>query len=118
MQAQGGGLIVNVAWDQALTGGVGTESGQLFAAAKAGIVGFSKALARAWRLRAGQRAGARWIRPRGRDRRPRTLRAPAPGDTFGALGYPKTWQAQRSFLASDAAFLTGQVLMVNGGVVM
>ena len=46
MTAQGGGQIINIGWDQALTGGVGTESGQLFAAAKAGVIGFSKALAR------------------------------------------------------------------------
>ena len=46
MQAQGGGQIINVGWDQALTGGVGTESGQLFAASKAAVIGYSKALAR------------------------------------------------------------------------
>jgi 3-oxoacyl-[acyl-carrier protein] reductase len=121
MQAQGGGLIVNVAWDQALTGGVGTESAQLFAAAKAGIIGFSKALARglAPTVRVNVLAPG-WIETAwgagvNRELYER-LRKQTPLQRWGL---PEDVAAAAVFLASDqAAFMTGQVLMINGGVVM
>ena len=121
MTAQGHGHIINVGWDQALTGGVGTASGQLFAAAKAGIIGFSKALARglAPTVRVNV-VSPGWIET-------------AWGETVNRALYERLrratplarWGTAQDianavlFLASpDAAFLTGQVLMVNGGVVM
>ncbi len=121
MVAQGGGLILNVAWDQASTGGVGTESGQLFAAAKAGVAGFSKALARGlapvvrvnclapgWIETAWGADVNRELYERLRRQTP-LQRWGTPADVAGAA----------VFLASaEAAFLTGQVVMVNGGVVM
>src|SRR5690606_17846749 len=45
MKEQGGGVILNMSWAHALTGMAGPEA-QLFAAAKGGIVSFSKSLAR------------------------------------------------------------------------
>lgn len=121
MAAQGGGQIITVGWDQALTGGVGTESGQVFAAAKAGIVGFSKALARSlaptvrvnviapgWIETAWGKTVQRELYER--------LRQQTPLQRWGT---PEDVAAVAVFLASpEAAFLTGQVLMVNGGVVM
>lgn len=121
MAAQGGGQIINVGWDQALSGGVGTESGQLFAAAKAGITGFSKALARglAPTVRVNIIAPG-WIETAWGEGVNRTLyerlRSQTPLQRWGT---PDDVAAALLFLASPAAnFLTGQTLMVNGGVVM
>ena len=121
LQAQGGGLIVNVAWDQALSGGVGTESGQLFAAAKAGIVGFSKALARglAPTVRVNVLAPG-WIETAwGADVNRELYERLRKQTPLQRWGLPEDVAGAAVFLASDAsAFLTGQVLMVNGGAVM
>ena len=121
MAAQGGGQIITVGWDQALTGGVGTESGQLFAAAKAGVIGFSKALARglAPAVRVNVIAPG-WIETAWGETVNRELyerlRRQTPLQRWGT---PEDVAAVAVFLASPAAaFLTGQVLMVNGGVVM
>lgn len=121
MAAQGGGQIINVGWDQALSGGVSTESGQLFAAAKAGIAGFSKALARglAPTVRVNIIAPG-WIETAWGEGVNRTLyerlRSQTPLQRWGT---PDDVAAALLFLASPAAnFLTGQTLMVNGGVVM
>lgn len=121
MTSQGDGHIVNVGWDQALTGGIGTESGQLFAVAKAAVMGFSKALARdlapsvrvnclapGWIETGWGEAVSRQLYERVRQQTP-----------LRRWGRPEDVAAVAVFLASPAAaYLTGQVLMVNGGVVM
>lgn len=121
MLAQGHGQIINMAWDQALSGGVGNESGQLFAAAKAGIVGFTKALARglAPTIRANCLAPG-WIETAWGEAVSRPLYERVRHETpLGRWGTPEDVAAVAVFLASpDSAFLTGQVIMVNGGVVM
>ena len=121
MKAQGGGQIINVGWDQALTGGVGTESGQLFAASKAAIIGFSKALARglAPEVRVNV-VSPGWIETEWGETVNRELYERVRRQTpLARWGTPDDIAAAALFLASDeAAFLTGQVLNVNGGVVM
>lgn len=121
MIAQDGGQIINVAWDQALTGGVGTESGQLFAAAKAGIIGFSKALARglAPAVRVNILAPG-WIETGWGANVNRELYEQLRRQTpLQRWGKPEDVANVALYLASEQAiFLTGQVLMINGGVVM
>ena len=47
MRAQGGGVILNVSWDHVLTGAPGRPA-EIYAAAKGGILAFSKCLARSF----------------------------------------------------------------------
>jgi 3-oxoacyl-[acyl-carrier protein] reductase len=121
MVEQGEGLIINMAWDQATTGGVGTESGQLFAAAKAGVAGFSKALARglAPAVRVNCLAPG-WIETAwGADVNQELYERLRRQTPLQRWGIPADVAGAAVFLAStEAAFLTGQVLMINGGVAM
>lgn len=121
MKEQAGGQIINIGWDQALTGGIGTESGQLFAASKAAVIGFSKALARglAPEVRVNV-VSPGWIETEWGETVNRDLYERVRRQTpLARWGTPEDVAAAALFLASDqAAFLTGQVLNVNGGVVM
>lgn len=121
MRALGGGVIINMAWDH-VTLGMKGENPILYSAAKGGIMSFSKSLARevAPSIRVNilapgfidtafgqEEASAGW-------RREVEARTP-----LGRWGVPEDVAGAAVFLASDAAaFLTGQMLMVNGGVVM
>ncbi len=120
MRPRGGGTIINMSWDHVSLGMKG-ENPVLYSAAKGGIISFSKSLARevAPDIRVnvlapgfidtafGQEAGPGW-------RREVEARTP-----LGRWGRPEDVAAAALFLASDeAGFLTGQMLMVNGGVVM
>ena len=118
-----GGVIINMSWDHVLTGMSGLNP-QLFAAVKGGVLAFSKSLARsvAPRVRVNVLAPG-WIETsfgaslnqqdaaRGRriaDATP-LKRWGTPDDVAGAA----------VFLASPAAaFLTGETILVGGGVVM
>jgi 3-oxoacyl-[acyl-carrier protein] reductase len=115
-----GGVIINMSWDHVLQGMAG-EDPILYSAAKGGIMSFSKSLARevapAIRVNVlapgfietafGQEADSGWKREV--EARTPLRRWGTPEDVAGAAVY----------LASDqAAFLTGQMVMVNGGVVM
>ena len=119
MKERGGGAIVNLGWDQAETGMEG-DSGQLFAAAKAAVMAFSKSLALSlapevrvnclapgWvRTAWGEAASERWQE---RVRRETPL---------GRWGTPEDVAAAARWLVSPAAaFVTGQVIRVNGGAV-
>jgi len=120
MREQGGGVILNMSWDQALTGMAGPEA-QLFAAAKGGIVGFSKSLARtiAPEVRVNVLAPG-WIATAfaaGLDAAER--RRIAEMTPLRRWGEPDDVARAALFLASPAAdYLTGVVLPVGGGVVM
>ncbi|HEX7088638.1 MAG TPA: SDR family oxidoreductase [Longimicrobiales bacterium] len=120
MREQGAGVILNVSWDHALTGMAGPEA-QLFAAAKGGIVSFSKSLARSVApevrvnvLAPGWIATAFAAQMDGAERRRIAEAAP-----LRRWGEPDDVAQAALFLASpNAAFLTGIVLPVSGGVVM
>ncbi len=115
-----GGIIINMSWDHVFAGMAGINP-QLYAAVKGGVLAFSKSLARS-------------VAPRVR------VNVIAPGfieTAFGAgageewrhhvvestplrrWGTPEDVAGAAVFLASPAAaFLTGQTILVGGGVVM
>jgi 3-oxoacyl-[acyl-carrier protein] reductase len=119
MRESGGGVIINIGWDQAERGMAG-DSGELFAAAKSAIMGFTRSLAVSlaptvrvnciapgWiRTAWGEQASAVW--------QERVVRE----TPLARWGTPEdvAWLAR--FLASDhAAYITGQVINANGGAV-
>jgi 3-oxoacyl-[acyl-carrier protein] reductase len=115
-----GGVIVNMSWDHVLTGMEGRNP-QMFAAAKGGVMAFSKGLARsvAPRVRVNIVAPG-WIETAFGagldDRRKRTVAESTPLKRWGT---PEDVARAVVYLASPAAaFLTGQTIFVNGGVVM
>jgi len=119
MRDAGGGTIINIGWDQALTGMEG-DSGELFATAKGAVMSFTKSVAlslapevrvnciapgwiqTAW----GRGASAQW--------QERVLRE----TPLRRWGKPEDVARMARFLASsEAQFLTGQIVSVNGGAV-
>jgi 3-oxoacyl-[acyl-carrier protein] reductase len=115
-----GGTIVNMGWDHVATGMAG-ENPQLFAAVKGGVVAFSKSLARA--LAPDVRVNVLcpgWIETAfGEQADPEFHRAVARDTPLGRWGRPRDVANAALYLASpEAAFVTGQALCVNGGVVM
>jgi 3-oxoacyl-[acyl-carrier protein] reductase len=116
----GGGTIINMSWDHVLTGMAGRNP-EIFAAVKGGVLAFSKSLARsvAPRVRVNVLAPG-WIETAfgsglDRDRH----RAVADSTPLARWGTPDDVARAAVFLASaDAAFMTGQTLLVGGGIVM
>ena len=115
-----GGVIINMSWDHVLTGMPGRNP-ELFAAVKGGVLAFSKSLARslAPRVRVNVIAPG-WIETSfaaASDERRR--RAIADATPLKRWGTPDDVAGAAVFLASPAAaFLTGQTILVGGGVVM
>lgn len=115
-----GGVIINISWDHVVAGMQGANP-QLYAAAKGGVMAFSKALARsvAPRVRVNIVAPG-WIETAfgsGVDRD--VYRTVAESTPLKRWGKPEDVAAAVVFLASPAAsFLTGETINVGGGVVM
>lgn len=120
MKDQGrGGVILNAASVVAHTGNFGQAN---YVATKAGVIGLTKTLARELG-RAGIRVNAvapGFIdTPMARAVAPAQLSALCERTPAGRLGKPEEIAAAYCFLASDdAAFITGAVLNVDGGLVM
>jgi len=120
MRRQGGGTIINMSWDQAIHGYRGVNP-QMFSAVKAGVQGFSKSLAKtaAPEVRVNVLAPG-WIATsfanEVMDKTYYTERInEIPLKRFGA---PEEVADAAVFLASnDAAYLTGAVINIGGGVV-
>jgi 3-oxoacyl-[acyl-carrier protein] reductase len=121
MRAQArGGTIVNMSWDHVATGMAG-ENPQLFAAVKGGVLAFSKSLARA--LAPEVRVNVLcpgWIETSFGEQADREFhRSVADATPLGRWGLPRDVASAAVYLASpEAAFITGQAINVNGGVVM
>jgi 3-oxoacyl-[acyl-carrier protein] reductase len=119
LKAAGHGVIVHIGWDQADTGMEG-DSGQLFGATKAAVMAFTKSLALSlapevrvnclapgWvRTAWGETASSVW--------QERVLRE----TPLQRWGTPEdVARAARWVVSPAAAFITGQVLRVNGGAI-
>lgn len=115
-----GGVIINMSWDHVLTGMVGTNP-QLFSAVKGGVLGFSKSLARAVapRIRVNVLAPG-WIETAfGADADESLRREVAESTPLKRWGTPEDVAGAAVYLASPAAsFLTGQTILIGGGIVM
>ena len=117
MKKQGSGVIINMGWDQALTGMAG-DSGELFSAAKGAVMAFSKSLALslAPEVRVNCLAPG-WIKTDWGEGASEYWQERAKKEcALGRWGEPRDVARVARFLASPAAeFITGQTLSVNGG---
>jgi 3-oxoacyl-[acyl-carrier protein] reductase len=115
-----GGTIVNMSWDHVATGMAGDDP-QLFAAVKGGVLAFSKSLARALapEVRVNVLSPG-WIETSFGEQADRDFHRSVADDTpLGRWGRPQDVAEAAVYLASpEAAFLTGQAININGGVVM
>jgi 2-amino-4-hydroxy-6-hydroxymethyldihydropteridine diphosphokinase len=119
MRGAGGGTIVNMGWDQAETGMEG-DSGELFAASKGAILAFSKSLALslAPTVRVNCLAPG-WIRTAWGAKASQPWQERVRRETpLGRWGRPEDVAAAARWLVSPAAaYITGQIIRVNGGAV-
>ena len=115
-----GGVMINMSWDHVLTGMAGANP-QLYAAVKGGVLAFSKSLARsvAPRVRVNVLAPG-WIETSfGAGANEGLRREVAESTPLRRWGAPDDVAGAAVFLMSPAAsFLTGQTIIVGGGVVM
>jgi len=119
MREVGSGAIVNMGWDKADVGMAG-DSGQLFAAVKGAVAAFSKSLALslAPQVRVNCLAPG-WIKTAwGQQASEKWHELVADETPLERWGTPEDVAAAARWLVSPAAaFVTGQVIRVNGGVV-
>lgn len=121
MQSGGFGRLINIASE---AGRLGSRGGAVYAAAKGGVIAFTRSIARE---NGGKGITANVIAPgpidtpllrqaieRGGDK---LLQAMTGATLAGRLGMPDEVAAAVAFLAStDAGFITGEVLGVSGGM--
>ena len=117
---QGGGALINMSWDHVVSGMAGTNP-QMYAAVKGGIASFSRGLARsvAPQVRVNVLAPG-WIETAfGQGIDSGTYNSVADSTPLRRWGTPDDVAGAAVFLASPAAaFITGQTIMIGGGVVM
>lgn len=120
MPEHGGAAIVNVSSSRAL---VGAANGAAYAASKAGVLGLTKSWAQEFAGR-GLRVNA--LVPGLTDTaQPRevmdeeALRVAGSGIPLGRIGDPMDMARGVAYLlGEDAAYMTGQTLVINGGAIM
>jgi len=110
------GRIVNIASDSAF---IGSKSAAAYAAAKAGVIGFTRSLSRVlaeFAITVNAIAPG-YIRTRAMDQLPQAFVDKAISETpLRRLGDPADIAHAVAFFASEqASFVTGQTLIVNGG---
>jgi 3-oxoacyl-[acyl-carrier protein] reductase len=119
MREHGGGAILNMGWDKADSGMAG-DSGQMFAAVKGAIMSFTRSLALslAPEVRVNCLAPG-WIKTAwGAAASEQWQELVAQETPLERWGTPEDVASAARWLVSPAAaFMTGQVLRVNGGVV-
>jgi 3-oxoacyl-[acyl-carrier protein] reductase len=117
---QQGGVIINMSWDHVVSGMAGTNP-QMYAAVKGGVASFSRGLARsvAPQVRVNVLAPG-WIETAfGEELDAAVYRSVADSTPLRRWGMPDDVAGAAVFLASPAAaFITGQTIMIGGGVVM
>jgi len=115
-----GGCILNLGWDQAAIDGMAGDNPELFAAVKAGVLGFSKSFARsvAPDIRINVLCPG-WIETAFGASADREFYAKvAEGTPLRRWGRPEDVAGAAVWLASPAAaFVTGQAININGGTV-
>lgn len=119
MQKQGNGVIVNMSWDMALHGFHGRNP-QMFAAVKAGVLGFSRSFASTYgpEVRINILAPG-WIHTSFvEEMMDRNYYEERIGEIpLGRFGTPDDVAEAAVFLASDAsAYMTGEMIKINGGM--
>jgi 3-oxoacyl-[acyl-carrier protein] reductase len=122
MRAQpGGGVILNMSWDHVLSGGMPGDYAQVFCAAKGGVYSFSRALAHsvAPQIRVNI-LGPGWVETAyGSGLDPAVKQRITATIPLGRWGTPEEIAHAAVYLVSDAAgYVTGQMLMINGGGVI
>jgi 3-oxoacyl-[acyl-carrier protein] reductase len=120
MQTQGKGVIVNMSWDLAIHGFEGTNP-QIFAATKAGVLGFTRSFAKTVgpKIRANI-VSPGWIATAFTEEHMNDeyYQARIKEIPLGRFGTPKDVAAAVVFLASDeSSYLTGEAIKINGGLV-
>lgn len=120
LREQGGGTIINMAWDHVSQGMKG-DNPAVYSAAKGGVASFSRSLARdvAPAIRVNILAPGFIETAFGEEADPKFRQKVIEMTPLRRWGNPDDVAGAAVFLASDdSAFLTGQTIMVNGGVVM
>lgn len=124
MVARGRGRVISIASD---AGRVGSTGEAVYAACKAGIIGFSKSLARELARHGitvnvvcpGPTDTALLAEVGASERGGKIVAGMQRAIPLGRLGQPEDVAGAVAFLASDeAGFITGQVLSVSGGLTM
>ena len=121
MREQAGcGAIVNMSWDHVASGMAGANP-EIFSAVKGGVLAYSKSLARA--LAPSVRVNVLcpgWIETAfAQDADAEFRRSVAESTPLGRWGTAADVAAAALYLASPgAAFITGQAININGGLVM
>lgn len=119
MMKRGGGRVINVT---SIVGIIGNKGQANYAASKAGLIGFTKSVAREYASRGilVNAIAPGFIETDMTGALPEAAREALLGQiALGRLGRPEDIAGAVLYLASDlAAYVTGQVLVVDGGMVV
>ena len=116
-----GGVILNMSWDHVLTGAMRGEYSEVFCAVKGGVYSFSRALAQsaAPHVRVNV-LGPGWVETAyGRELDQDVKHRITESIPLKRWATPQDIAHAAVYLASDAAgYVTGQMLLINGGAIM